>query len=234
MSLRISAKNLGHLAMPDACPRCFWIQTHFKLPYQIFPGIFSSIDSYSKRITNLHQTVHNRIPGWFDSLGDIGKPLPSPHWSRFSMVDDWTGVTLTGVPDELLKAADGSITILDYKTARFTGHQDALLPIYTAQLNGYALIAEILGMGKVMRLALVYYEPVTDISVNDVGNFLCGDGFTMKFRANILVVERDEALVPVLLAKAKAIYELPEPPASREGCKDCGLLDTIRMTVARL
>jgi hypothetical protein len=84
-------------------------------------------------------------------------------------------------------------------------------------------------MGKVMRLALVYYEPVTDITVDDVEKFLCGDGFTMKFRSNILVVERDEALVPVLLAKAKAIYELPEPPVGRDGCKDCGLLKDIQM-----
>jgi hypothetical protein len=227
MSLRISAKNLGHLAMPDACPRCFWIQTHCKLPYQIFPGIFSSIDSYSKKITNLHHAVHNRIPAWFDSLGDLGKPLPAPHWSRFSMLDQATGVTLTGVPDELLKAADGTVTILDYKTARFTGHQDSLLPIYQAQLNGYGRIAESLGMGQVRRLALIYYEPVTDITVDDVGSALCGDGFTMRFRANILPVERDDALVPSLLARAKAIHELPEPPVGREGCRDCGLLDAI-------
>lgn len=51
MALRISAKNLGHLALPGAYPRCFWIQTHFKLPYQIFPGIFSSIDCYTKKVS---------------------------------------------------------------------------------------------------------------------------------------------------------------------------------------
>ena len=50
--LRISAKNLGELAKPDFCPRCFWLRTHAKrLPYQIFPGIFSSIDAYTKRGT---------------------------------------------------------------------------------------------------------------------------------------------------------------------------------------
>lgn len=43
MALRISAKNLGHLALPDACPRCFWIQTYFKLPHQIYLGIFCSL-----------------------------------------------------------------------------------------------------------------------------------------------------------------------------------------------
>ena len=44
--IRISAKNLGAVAMPGFCPRCFWIQMHAEgLPYQIFPGIFSSIDA---------------------------------------------------------------------------------------------------------------------------------------------------------------------------------------------
>jgi len=44
--LRISAKNLGELALSDFCPRCFWLKLHAKrLPFQIFPGIFSSIDA---------------------------------------------------------------------------------------------------------------------------------------------------------------------------------------------
>ena len=43
--IQISAKNLGALALPAFCPRCFWIRMKCggKLPYQIFPGIFSSI-----------------------------------------------------------------------------------------------------------------------------------------------------------------------------------------------
>ncbi len=45
--ITISAKNLGALAMRNFCPRYFWIGMHMdRLPYQIFPGIFSSIDSY--------------------------------------------------------------------------------------------------------------------------------------------------------------------------------------------
>jgi hypothetical protein len=51
-TIQISAKNLGILALPEYCPRCFWLKLklQFKLPYQIFPGIFSSIDSYSRKI----------------------------------------------------------------------------------------------------------------------------------------------------------------------------------------
>jgi len=36
---RISAKNLGELALSDFCPRCFWLKLHIRqLPFQIFPG----------------------------------------------------------------------------------------------------------------------------------------------------------------------------------------------------
>jgi hypothetical protein len=42
--LRISAKNLGELALADFCPRCFWFKLKVEnhLPFQVFPGIFSS------------------------------------------------------------------------------------------------------------------------------------------------------------------------------------------------
>ena len=52
-SLRTSAKNLGELALPDSCPRCFWLKLRARqLPFQIFPGIFSSIDAYTKRVAH--------------------------------------------------------------------------------------------------------------------------------------------------------------------------------------
>ena len=55
VQVRISARTLGAVALPDFCRRCFWIRLRVnnKLPFQIFPGIFSSIDSYNKRIVHL-------------------------------------------------------------------------------------------------------------------------------------------------------------------------------------
>ena len=69
--IRISAKNLGAAALPDFCPRCFWLRLRNKLPFQIFPGIFSSIDSYNKRIVHSWFNKHNRPPDWMRALGDI-------------------------------------------------------------------------------------------------------------------------------------------------------------------
>ncbi len=61
----MSGKDLGAIALTDFCSRCFWVKLHSRgqLPFQIFPGIFSSIDAYTKRV------VH----AWFD---EFGKPPP--------------------------------------------------------------------------------------------------------------------------------------------------------------
>lgn len=227
MALRISAKNLGHLALPDSCPRCFWIRTHCKLPYQIFPGIFSSIDCYTKKVIHLHLDQTGALPTWLNGFGDLGKPIPVPHFSKFFVIHPETGVTLTGVPDEMTESKAG-LWILDYKTAKFTGNQDSLLPIYRAQLNGYALIAETLYQKPVAGLGLIYFEPVTDIGTAE--GLVDSVGMSMGFRAKLLPIERDHELVPSLLAKAKAIHELPLPPVGRNGCRDCDLIATIAVT----
>ena len=79
--IRISAKNLGALAMPDFCPRCFWLKLRMenKLPFQIFPGIFSSIDSYTKNIVHSWFDTHGCCPVWLSELGEIKGYVNPPH-----------------------------------------------------------------------------------------------------------------------------------------------------------
>src|SRR5205809_367150 len=103
--IQISAKNLGQLALNSFCARCFWVRLRCreKFPFAIFPGIFSSIDSYSKKVTASHFAKHRRVPQWFDGFGEIGTPIKVPHWSQFNATDPATNVTLTGMPDQLLR-----------------------------------------------------------------------------------------------------------------------------------
>ncbi len=93
--IRISAKNLGQLALPDYCPRCFYIKLKLnnKLPWQIFPGIFSTIDSFSKKITWRYFEKYKKVPPWFDEYGEFKGLLPVPGWSKFSIVDAETGIS---------------------------------------------------------------------------------------------------------------------------------------------
>ncbi len=222
--IRISAKNLGQLALPDYCPRCFYIKLKLnnKLPWQIFPGIFSTIDSYSKKITWQYFEKYKKVPPWFDEYGEFRGLLPVPGWSKFSIVDAEMGITLTGVPDDIFIMVDDRYFIIDYKTAKYTENQDKLLGMYRVQLNGYAMIFEKLGMGKIGGLGLVYYEPQGDAPAVSFETVIRQDGFAMPFVAHLKGIELDpEGVVRPLLQVVRDMVDSGVVPVGRPGCEDC-------------
>ncbi len=223
--IRISAKNLGKLSMPDCCPRCFWLQLQmgFRLPYQIFPGIFSSLDSYQKRCIHKFCEKHGRLPSWISRLGDLVRPVLVLHHTKFQYLDRKTNVLLTGTPDDIYSREDGSLFIVDFKTAKFMGNQDKLHPMYATQLNCYALINEKMGLGSVSGLALVYFEPETERI--DVDERIRDAGFNLGFSAHTSMVDLNLGQIPLLLQRARGIFDLNTAPASAPGCKDCKLVE---------
>lgn len=227
--IRISAKTLGHLlAMPNSCPRCAWLKLKCDLPFQIFPGIFSSIDSYIKKITWSHYERDGRLPNWFKHFGEFGKPVKAPPRSQFYFIDEETNVQLTGIVDDILQRKDGSYFIVDYKTARFTANQNILLPVYKVQLNGYALIAEKCGLKPVTGIGLVYYEPQTNVTSDILDMVLLDKGFHMPFRAHLLELElKPEEMIMPLLKKVRAIADLTELPTWNVSCSDCQKLKAL-------
>lgn len=227
--INISGKTLGELASPHFCPRCFWVKLHCKnkLPFQIFPGIFSNIDSFSKNITREYFKRYSRLPSWFDTFGVSGKPVKVPGYKKFNVVDQKTNIRLTGVPDEILHDSDGGYFIIDYKTARFTGNQDELSPVYGVQLNAYSYIAERIGFNPVKGIGLHYYEPLTEISRATVDFHILEKGFSMRFSGDFHAVELNPDEIPELLVQARKIYDKKKPPASAEKCKNCTLLDQL-------
>lgn len=223
--IRISAKNLGSVAMPDFCPRCFWIKNNIKkLPWQIFPGIFSSIDAYTKKMVHYIMDTTGKPPVWIPEIGDAVKYLKVPWHTKFFRKDDKTGITVSGIMDDLFECEDGSRIIPDYKTAKFTKNADKLFPIYEVQLNMYAWIEE--GFGSVVRpdLPLIYCEPVTEPDKHLVSN----DGFMMPFAVKTLLVRKSTLLVHDILDKAADIVFGKIPPVS-EGCKDCSAFGNIAL-----
>ena len=232
--IRISAKNLGAVALGDFCPRCFWLRLRLgnKLPFQIFPGIFSSIDAYNKRIVHSWFDRHKAAPTWLGGLGDLVGYREPPHHSKFQMLDKKHGILLTGSPDGVLLRRDGSHVIVDYKTAKYTSTQDELYPMYEAQLNAYALLGEQNGFAPVKGLALIYMEPVTDDKAAAENRNHLEDGFAMGFRANVHPVTINHGLVERLMATTRKIFNRASAPPGREGCKECGLVDAL-VQVAR-
>lgn len=226
--IKISAKNLGTLALKDYCPRCFYLKLKmgFKIPYQIFPGIFSTIDSYSKKITWSHFAKYDKAPEWFEKIGKCRRVIPVPHHSKFFYVDSQTGIRLTGIPDEIIELEDGTYAIIDYKTSRYTNTQDQLLPVYKVQLNGYAYIFEKLGMGKVSGIYLLYYEPQGDAPLEEnLDKLIRQDGFVMPFKAHLKKLELNpDGLVMPLMDQVRTIWDRKQVLAAKEGCRDCQML----------
>ena len=225
---KISVKNLGSLALSEMCPRCTWLKMRldFKLPFQIFPGIFGALDGYSKSITYCSHQKRGILPAWMAAAGITGVPQQVPHWSKFGKTDQATGIHFRGSPDELLKS-DAGLFIPDYKVSKYNETHEGLTPMYKAQLNGYADIAEYLGMGKVTGLALIYYEPLVELTVDTIDGFLDLNGFKMAFAAKVVPIAREPQMVPDLLVKARDISSLATAPAGRTGCKDCAALNDI-------
>ena len=226
--IRISAKNLGAFALPHFCPRCAWIKLHVKnLPFQIFPGIFSSIDAYNKQIIHSWFDKHKCSPVWLGALGELKSYINPPSYHTFNIVNSEYNIMLTGSADGIFLRPDGSYVIVDYKTAKYTGKQDALFPIYEAQLNSYALIGKEKGIDPISCLALVYMEPMTDKDNASDDNKHFEKGFFMGFSANVLEVDLNTEIIFSLFRKVREIYDMVNPPEGFVNCKDCLHLDQL-------
>jgi len=225
--LRVSGKHLGEFALADRCDRCLWLKLRlgYKLPYTFFPGIFSTLDSFTKNVVHAHFDTFGRPPTWLADL-DVVDYIDPPHFSKFNMRDAESNILLTGVADGILRRRDDSYVILDYKTAKITSTQDKLMPMYEVQLNAYGLISENIGLGPVSDLILVYTEPVTK-PVGGCAGAVTADGFKLGFSAVIRRVPRDPDKVKRLLREARMMHDLPVPPAGGDGCKNCLLLDRL-------
>jgi hypothetical protein len=222
--LRISARTLGLLALPDACPGCFWLRTHLseRFPFQIpMPGVFSTIDAFSKKVIHSILDQEEAWPSWFPAFGVVKGYAKSLHYSWFHYHDPQTQILLSGTPDDILQVADGSYHITDYKTATFTDRQDQLLPLYDVQLNAYAFIAQRLmerePLQPISGISLIFFEPLTGISASCISQ----EGPRMSFRVTPKPLKlRCDRLIPPLLSQAREIFDLKQLPAHLEGCRD--------------
>lgn len=224
----VSAKELGGLAMPNFCPRCYWIRKHNnnRLPFRSPPpGIFSSVDKYTKLSAEAAMNagiLEKWIPG-------IGKPVGvvKPEHSKFKMDFEDLGVKLTGFPDHIFEIEDSTYSIVDYKTARFTEGQQRLLSMYDVQVNAYALIAKHIGIEPVRKLLLVYMEPLVN-EENIQADSITGTGFYIKFQPFVRTVKRNEYEIYELMKKSAELMDMPQPPDPNPACPDCAMLDSIQ------
>lgn len=213
----ISGKDLGQLALKDFCPRCFWIERKLGKSPSIFPGIFSTIDSLTKKSVKRSYLERNCLPGWLP-LKNIVRPIEFPRISVPML--EYGNWILTGEPDEVFEMDDGSYQIVDYKTAKFTNKQDDLLPMYQVQLNAYALALPVYNIKPITGLSLLYCEPKEELDSDE--------NFSLSFTIQPLKIALQLEIIPELLLKARSILDNDSPPLPKDNCQ--GICSWLEMT----
>lgn len=222
--IRISASRLGEILVDDVCQRCYWLKLHLNhhLPFQTFPSIFSSIDSYTKDIVHSWFDAHGLPPQWLSQLGPIASYQEPKHWSEFHTIDHEYNIHLNGVADAIFKRPNASYIIADYKTARFRDRENKkLMPRYNVQLNTYARIAADCGPAPISHLALVYLEPTTKGPAMNYCDNCREDGYVMGFQARVIEIPLDDGLLRQAMARTRALFDLTDAPDGAPGCTDC-------------
>ncbi len=121
-----------------------------------------------------------------------------------------------------------SYFIIDYKTAKYEGTQDSLLPMYEVQLNSYAYIGNSTAFNPVSGIGLIYYEPITDITTASIDALLVDGGFQLTFSSHLHALELDpDGIIPPLLQKVRDIFDNTKAPERLNGCEDCEKLDRL-------
>ncbi len=162
------------------------------------------------------------LPKEFKPFCDISSRAEFPkHWSKFRYKHK-SGVVLYGVPDEIFILADGSLCVIDHKTAINKGEGDPFLPIYHSQTIGYSDIAQNgLKLGTVTKAGLLYWEVQRDEAVNDPAGHYEKGTVWVPFRPKPLEFDIDFGFLDSPLKEVKKLWRADTPPAGREGCKDC-------------
>jgi hypothetical protein len=225
----ISAKDLGALAMPNFCPRCFWLKVHTRggLPFGKFPGIFSTIDVHTKNCVHDFFNTMKQPPKWLRTLGDAAGYIEPPSHRVFQYFMEPYNVLLRGSPDAVLRFADGKLCIVDYKTAWPLGVDDPLYPIYRIQLNVYAFLACMTNLGDVSKIALAYTTPEAKYTDLPAHGDVRDDGFVLRFVASTCEIDLDFPSLGPLIKRAREIYDLVLPPSGFPACRDCKQLETV-------
>jgi hypothetical protein len=223
----IAAKNLAALNMPGVDLRAFWFLMHldFKHAWDVFPRIFNDFDALQKRMTHIHFDQNGTPPASFGPFADATAYVQV---GRLQVWDKATNITLKAVPDDVFELEDGTLSVIDYKTSRYSKGQDALLPLYEAQLSIYASVLESLGKGDVAKAGLIYFEPITDGDDDDVLDLITTKGYRLNWRTRPVEIDVDFGNVRKLLKLARKLYDMSTPPTCKNpDCFDCMSIDAL-------
>jgi hypothetical protein len=225
--IRVSPRVLGKMKTAKFCPRCFWFQIGlgFRLPFDMpMAGIMYNLDRFEKKLVETHFESKKAAPSWLAKLRCTAT-VQFP--AKMTMEFPEYGLTLVGMPDAVFLKKDGSLFLVDYKTAKVKPDGDPFMPCYETQLLGYARLLEANGVGKVSEAALIYFDNCCADYYDEPLCLLTEDGMNIPFAVKIHPVSIDPNSLEPFLKEFRAYADMLLPPDGREGCKDCERLERL-------
>ena len=229
--LAITPKRLGLVEIDSFCPRCYWylLKQKFHPPFDHFGGaIFKSMEQAQMAVVAALIEKNDGLPEEFAPFCDLVGRVQFPrNWRKFKHRLD-SGVLLYGEPDDIFQVSDGSIAVIDFKTARPKDGKDPLLGCYRIQILGYSFIAEFgLKLGEVSRGGLLYWGAEHEKVVADPGKYYRSKRLWMPFVPSPLAFDIDYKQLDAPLKEAVRLWEATTPPDRTAKCKDCKRLDAL-------
>jgi hypothetical protein len=232
-NLAITPKRLGLVCIQKYCPRCFWylLQQRFHPPFNIFGGaIFKYMEKAQIAVISDLIERKGRLPKEFAPLTDLVSRVEfSRNWRKFQHRLK-SGILLYGEPDDICEREDGTLAIIDHKTASPSSKdgEDPLTDLYHCQVTGYGLIAqEGQKLGEVSTGGLFYWTVDHHAVLDDPGAHYFAGALTVDFIPTVKAFRIDFDDLDAPLKEAQKIWELTTPPDGTDGCEDCRKLDTL-------
>ncbi len=222
---RITPTKLAALCAPGFCPRCYWrlLRLEFKKPFLFpLPAIMQHLDKHQKQGAIVSLRDEGELPKFFGPFASATEVVPVASLSGYH---EPTKLKLFGKPDLVLKAEDGTLMVLDNKTADVKAEDHPLSAAYRVQVNFYAYLLTHAEMAQeVSRAGLVYYvfSPVKD---DDIPDYFSDYEVLARFEPKAQEVELDpDRIIPPLLKKVRQLLDLTEAPEPKADCPDCELI----------
>lgn len=225
--LTISARNAGQVALEKYCPRCAWYLLHLKkFPFQFgMPGVMFYLEQVEKSYIFAYLDQHHHLPKEFGPFATCTEPVEFPF--RMSAKHKESGVIVTAQADMMLRNQDGTIALLDLKTAKSDGGGKVFHPQYAIQCVGYSWVTQEAKIGEVGSAGLVFCEIQHDEFKEAPLDYSTKGGITVPFKFTVHPVELDYERFAKCLKEMARIWHEPRPPKGSENCKDCVLLNRL-------
>lgn len=203
------------------------LRVKFHAPFDHFgAAIFNDAQRCQEATIGYYFDRDGALPKQFAPFCDCTSRVDcNKHWSKFRHLHP-SGITLYGMPDEVLHRKGGTIAIMDHKTSHFR-EDDKYHDQYATQVVGYGWIAEALGLGEVTLAGLLYWQAMTSEVEENPSEYFEKGRLWMPFSPKGLEIPVDYTALDPLLKELKDVSNAKQMPEGRDGCDDCKKLDLL-------